>query len=1488
MKRFIFYDFSFDRFKAIAKRRKFSRPEILKYTVPRTCFLMLIVLINTNSAAAQISVPAAIEFGNVEVDDSLSMNVIIKNMGSESVIITNFSDPGTPFALSDRPNLPFEIAPEDSEVLNVLFMPSGTGTFTAKLVITTDDVNDQTLNIELSGTGFILNAAKRGACYASIAKADSSSLIKINPSTGAGSPIGNTGLSYLQNIAINSKGKIYGSDNQGNLYRIDALTGQAVLISSPGLGPINGMAFDNNDTLYTVAGYNGPWRWGFQYLYTVDPTSGASNLIGEIEVRITGLSFDPAHANLWGSDYNSVYMIDKFTAISTLIGNTDFDYELTDLQFDIAGNLFATAGGDYFAGINKTTGAGSLIGEIGFQPVSGLAFYNEPVEGKHISVVPSVIDFGFVEVKDDRIRTISISNIGSEDLTIMTISDPDMPFSFAGLPELPLVIPTGSSEYLNISFTPAERNEFNSSFMITSNDEDNPEISVLLNGNGLILSHADSGACYSVTADFDSSKLLQIDPATGKGTLIGMTGAQFMQRLAINSDGKIYGTGNGGKIYGIDPVSGRAIFRSDPQLGGISGMVFDNRDSLYVISDRNLYILNPNTGSSRYIGDTGFWLDGLSFNPVESTFWAIDNGSLYTINAANAAATLIKEFEYQLTDIQFDVAGNLYAISRNNDENYNLLSINEMDGSIYDIGGIGFRSVEGFGFYRVPVPGKHIRIIPIKVDFGYVEIGDSTSGFANISNIGTESITISSISDPGPPFNLPDLPVVLPSTASKKMEFIFTPLDTGTFISEVSVISDDEDNPAINVTLNAQGIYIAPAEPGGCYALLEGDYEINNGKFLKIDLQTGAAEIIGVTGYHGYKWDLVIDSGGKIFGIEKWTGNVYRIDAATGKTWFISYLGLFDTKYEKNDRLVAVAFDSSDLLYGVGYPMYESGLNLYKIDLDKRTVKIINNYSEYSPDGIAFDPTDNKFWSFSSSAYGGYGYNYLYSIDLMTAKDIFKREATVANVPSNFINDVYFDLSGNLYAVAGSYTKYFIFIDKTTGNSTEIGKIGNFQTEFSGLAIYNVPLPGKHMRVVPKNINFKQAAVGDSLLRVFTVNNIGTDDLTINSITVPGSPFIVNNIPSLPDVLSSAESKKLEVIFAAANSGNLNRNITIKSDDEDNPELNVSLHAEALAISLADSGVFYASTDGNQLLEINPLTGQGNIIGSTESYDLSGLAINSLGEIYGSDWNGNLFRVDALTGKVYFLLCPGFGAIPGIAFDKNDVLYATPNYDGLYMVDPVSGNSDYFNLAGDGSAYFKGLSFNPVDGSLWGSDGTNIFKINLSTKKRTLIGEITSDWYDRANGLTFDDEGNLFATIQNLNDNESSYFASIDKNNGRATFIGKIGYLNVGGLAFHSKIIASDFNALINNIPEIFALNQNYPNPFNPTTTIEFSIPKSEFATLKIYDILGQETATLVSERLSAGNYKYEWDAGSFASGIYYYRLVAGGYTGVKKMIFIR
>lgn len=97
----------------------------------------------------------------------------------------------------------------------------------------------------------------------------------------------------------------------------------------------------------------------------------------------------------------------------------------------------------------------------------------------------------------------------------------------------------------------------------------------------------------------------------------------------------------------------------------------------------------------------------------------------------------------------------------------------------------------------------------------------------------------------------------------------------------------------------------------------------------------------------------------------------------------------------------------------------------------------------------------------------------------------------------------------------------------------------------------------------------------------------------------------------------------------------------------------------------------------------------------------------------------------------------------------------------------------------------------------------------------------------------------------------------------------------------------TDVETNSNNTVE-FSLSQNYPNPFNPSTVISYQLPNSGMVTLKVYNLLGNELAVLVNEFKSAGNYKVEFNASDYSSGIYFYKLQSGTYIETRKMILMK
>ncbi len=102
------------------------------------------------------------------------------------------------------------------------------------------------------------------------------------------------------------------------------------------------------------------------------------------------------------------------------------------------------------------------------------------------------------------------------------------------------------------------------------------------------------------------------------------------------------------------------------------------------------------------------------------------------------------------------------------------------------------------------------------------------------------------------------------------------------------------------------------------------------------------------------------------------------------------------------------------------------------------------------------------------------------------------------------------------------------------------------------------------------------------------------------------------------------------------------------------------------------------------------------------------------------------------------------------------------------------------------------------------------------------------------------------------------------------------------------KVSVTSIEKTSGTLPVKYELSQNYPNPFNSTTVIKYSVSKSSYLTLKVYNVLGQEVTTLFSGMQQAGNHEIEFNADQYSSGIYLLRLQAGGFTAVKKMVLLK
>ena len=130
---------------------------------------------------------------------------------------------------------------------------------------------------------------------------------------------------------------------------------------------------------------------------------------------------------------------------------------------------------------------------------------------------------------------------------------------------------------------------------------------------------------------------------------------------------------------------------------------------------------------------------------------------------------------------------------------------------------------------------------------------------------------------------------------------------------------------------------------------------------------------------------------------------------------------------------------------------------------------------------------------------------------------------------------------------------------------------------------------------------------------------------------------------------------------------------------------------------------------------------------------------------------------------------------------------------------------------------------------------------------------------------------------------EPQEYSYIDNKVGTGLHYYRLKQIDNNGTFEYSKIIEINVDA-----PLEFELSQNYPNPFNPSTNISYALPTDEFVNLTVYNVLGKTITTLVNEQKLAGSYVVSFDASDFPSGVYFYKLIAGNYVSIKKMMLIK
>ena len=234
------------------------------------------------------------------------------------------------------------------------------------------------------------------------------------------------------------------------------------------------------------------------------------------------------------------------------------------------------------------------------------------------------------------------------------------------------------------------------------------------------------------------------------------------------------------------------------------------------------------------------------------------------------------------------------------------------------------------------------------------------------------------------------------------------------------------------------------------------------------------------------------------------------------------------------------------------------------------------------------------------------------------------------------------------------------------------------------------------------------------------------------------------------------------------------------------------------------------------------------------------------------------------------------------------ILYHKDGYLSSFYGDKYAWEAaSVINLTGNTNISNVNANLKPMEsfgGEIAGS-------VNISNSGSTLSGTLVS---------AFNSSGDVIANT--ISEHDGSYLIPSLLNDNYTIKASKVGYqtseysqkvtidLNnspvIKNVDF--SVVTTDVERTSNDIPKNFSLSQNYPNPFNPSTKIEFSVSRASQVSLKVYNILGKEITTLVSKYLEPGKYKVNFNASQLPSGVYVYKLTAGSFSNIKKMIFLK
>ncbi|MFH0733734.1 MAG: T9SS type A sorting domain-containing protein [bacterium] len=328
-------------------------------------------------------------FNNKSLDYSYSeitlpteiKKVKIYNYGVPALNISNIQSSSVNFVIQNNLTFPITLNSFEFIELEVVFTPTEEKAYIDSIVVTSDDYDEPTKSVQLTGIGYSVAPVSANVLYSTSGSSSLCKLISVDPTNAQATLIGQSTIGKLFSLTVEKESKqlysLVDASPNSKIARIHGLTGNGVVYKDLGLS-LKAIAFDKDDILYGVD--------TDANLYTINIANSTYELKTTLDLSVNAMTFDPITNLLWVStdsttNKDRVYTVDVTTGKSTLIGGTTLNFTISSLAFDKRNNLFGLILKTFQKGtlinINKTTGVAAELGTTNYAATLGLAILTD-------------------------------------------------------------------------------------------------------------------------------------------------------------------------------------------------------------------------------------------------------------------------------------------------------------------------------------------------------------------------------------------------------------------------------------------------------------------------------------------------------------------------------------------------------------------------------------------------------------------------------------------------------------------------------------------------------------------------------------------------------------------------------------------------------------------------------------------------------------------------------------------------------------------------------------------------------------------------------------------------------------------------------------------------------------------------------------------------------------------------------------------------------